>query len=98
MNWNTRFGRVRQFHQRDFPMPLRLPEGSLYVEGSTIKEIEAALDSGYAVYGEGCNGRIFVWADKSGYEADLFFIGPARPRHFDNVKTAADFAAELCES
>lgn len=86
-----------RFSQKNFATKLRVPEGVPYVERSTIPEIRAALQEGYAVYGEGCDGRVFVWPAAAGYEADHFFFGPATAYHFDSADEAADFAAELCE-
>ena len=88
---------VLEFRQADFPQQLHLSDGTLYVEAFTIDKIVAALEAGYAVYGEGCNGRVFVWGDKDGYKADHFYLGPATLYYFDTVWAAADFAAELCE-
>ena len=96
-SWNERFGPVYRFHHGDFAVDLRMSEGAPYVEASTIEKIASALEAGYAVYGEGCDGRVFVWPESGGYEADHFFLGSPRPHHFDDVHEAADFAAELCE-
>lgn len=91
-------GAIKRFNPRDFTQDLRLREGTAYVEGSTIEHARRALRAGYAVYAEGCDGRAFVWADDDGeYKADLFFIGPAKPKAFDTLAEAADFAASLCE-
>jgi hypothetical protein len=86
-----------RFSRKNFATKLRVPEGTPYVEGSTIEQIKAAIRAGYAVYGEGCDGRVFLWATEEGYEADHFFFGPANPHHFDDLDEAADFAAGLCE-
>ena len=51
------FDPVFEFNQADYSQQLHLSDGTLYVEASTIGKISAALKSGYAVYGEGCNGR-----------------------------------------
>lgn len=88
---------ARRFSRKNFAAKLRVPEGMPYVEGGTISEIVKALDAGYAVYGEGCDGKVFVWPVEGGYEADHFFFGPPTPHHFERVEEAADFAAALCE-
>ena len=89
---------VLVFRQADFATTLRLPEGTPYVSGSTIEDIQASLERGYAVYGEGCDGKVFVWPGETGYEADHFFLSPARAHHFGDIRDAADFAATFCES
>lgn len=90
---------VPEFHfsQKNYASKLRVPEGMPVVERDTIEEISAALDAGFAVYGRGCSGKVFVWPVENGYEADHFFFGPANAHHFDSVEEAADFAAELCD-
>ncbi len=93
----TQFAPVFEFRQADFPQHLHLNDGTLYVEASTIGKIKAALEAGYAVYGEGCNGRVFVWPAEDGYKADHFYVGPATLYQFEAPEEAADFAAELCE-
>ena len=89
---------VHVFRQADFAISLRLPEGTPYVSGSTIEDIQASLERGYAVYGEGCDGKVFVWPVENGYEADHFFLSPATAHRFDDIRDAADFAASYCES
>lgn len=97
MEQKTDFGPVFKFNQSDFPQQLHLSDGTPYIEASTIGEIKAALEAGYAVYGEGCDGRVFVWPAEEGYKADHFFLGPATLHHFETSEEAADFASELCE-
>jgi len=89
---------VRRFNQGEYTIPLRVPDGMPYKLGTTSEQIKAALEEGFAVFGEGCDGRVFVWPVGSGYEADHFFLGPATPHHFESIDEAADFAAGLCES
>lgn len=90
-------GEVKRFNPRDFTQTLRLPAGTPYVEGSTIEHARRALAAGYAVYAEGCDGRAFVWPGVDGYEADVFYMTPAKPRSFATIDEAADFAASMCE-
>jgi|SRR6056297_1811500 len=97
MEQKYKFTPVFEFNQANFPQKLHLSDGTLYIEASTIGKITAALKAGYAVYGEGCNGRVFVWPDEKGYKADHFYLGPANLHHFETPDAAADFAAELCE-
>ena len=94
---DPRFGPVYEFKQGDFPQRLQLPEGMPYVELSTLGRIEAALKAEYAVYGEGCDGRVFVWPAEEGYIAERFYLGPATQHRFEDSTAAADFAAETCE-
>lgn len=89
--------RRRRFSQAHFAQKLGVPEGITYVDGSTIEDISASLREGLAVFGQGCDGKVFVWPSKDGYEADHFFFGPPTAHHFDSVEAAADFAAGLCE-
>jgi hypothetical protein len=90
--------KIHEFHGADYAVKLRVPEGHEYVEASTIEEIREALDEGYAVFGEGCDGKAFVWpAEDDGFEADFFGLGPADSKHFDDAEAAADFLAGISE-
>ncbi|MFW5747234.1 MAG: hypothetical protein ACOCX6_00400 [bacterium] len=90
--------KIHEFHGADYAVELRVPEGYKYVEESTIEEIREALEEGYAVYGEGCDGKGFVWpSDNGGFEADFFGLGPAVSKHFDDIEAAADFLAGISE-
>lgn len=98
MNEEVSLGKVRRFDPGRFAQSLRLPAGSLYVEGSTVEHARRALSAGYAVYAEGCDGRAFVWPSGDGaYEADVFYLGPAKPRRLETLEEAADLAASMCE-
>ena len=99
MSDTSQFGEVKSFKPGNFPQQLRLPEGTEYVEPDTEEGIRAALDAGYAVYVQSCDGRAFVWPEEGGegYLADRFFFGPARQHRFESVEEAASFAAGLCE-
>lgn len=88
---------VHRFHGADYAVNLRVPEGYKYVEESTIEEIKEALEKGYAVFGEGCDGKAFVWPAEGGFEADHFGLGPANTKHFDDADSAADFLAGISE-
>ena len=88
---------IHEFHNADYAVELRVPEGHQYVEESTIEEIREALEAGYAVFGEGCDGKAFVWPGEEGYEADFFGLGPADNKHFGDAEAAADFLAGISE-
>ena len=89
--------KIHVFHGADYAVELRVPEGHRYVEESTIEEIRDALEEGYAVFGEGCDGKGFVWSGEDGFEADFFGLGPASFKHFDDIEAAADFLAGISE-
>jgi hypothetical protein len=97
VEWDERFGPVYRFRQAEYTHRLHIEEDTPYVEASTVAKIREALEAGYAVYGEGCDGRVFVWPTQTGYAADRFFLGPPRFHRFETAAAAADFAAELCE-
>lgn len=88
---------IYEFHNADYAVELRVPEGHRYVEESTIEEIRNALEEGYAVYGEGCDGKGFVWPVEDGFEADHFGLGPANRKHFTDIEAAAGFLAGISE-
>jgi hypothetical protein len=87
----------KTFRPESFPMELRLPAGTEYVEADTLEQIRNALAAGRAVYAEGCEGKAFVWPAGEGYLADHFYAGRPRPHRFETLQEAADFAAGLCE-
>jgi len=101
VSYNKRFGEVHEFNQGNYPQQLHVPKGMKYVEVTTIEDITAALSEGFAVYGEGCNGKVFVWPEEQEnphtFQADHFFLGPTTLHHFEDISKAADFAADLCE-
>jgi hypothetical protein len=91
------FGPIHTFNPRNFAQDLRLEPGHEYVEGDTVDQIRAALEAGYAVFAESCDGKAFVWPGEEAYLADRFYQGPARTHTFRTIDEAADFAASLCE-
>jgi hypothetical protein len=85
------------FKQANYPMPLRLPDGTPYVDGAKYDDILESLRAGMAVFVQSCNGRAFIWRDGDRYLVDHFFFAPARHLQFASAEEAADFGADLCE-